>query len=173
MSVRALSLRYWVFDIPPALFIAEWYLQKVLPGRRIFAFRPFDDFETVRAELEVADVAFFTANQIALLPDACVDAFVNISSLHEMRQPQIDNYIQQMARTARDVIYLKQWIEFNNLADDILVTRASYRFPATGASCTTQHWCRTVLRARGAARMIALASRACAASSLRTPRAQE
>ena len=128
--VRALPLRYWVFDIPPALFIAEWYLQKVLPGRRIFTFRPFDDFEAVRAELEVSDVAFFTANQIALLPDASVDAFVNISSLHEMRQPQIDHYLQQMARTARHTIYLKEWIEFKNLADDILITRATYRFPA-------------------------------------------
>ena len=128
--VRALSSRYWVFDIPPALFIAEWYLQNVLPGRRIFTFRPFENFEAVRAELEVSDVAFFTANQIALLPDASVDAFVNISSLHEMRQAQIDHYLQQMARAARHVIYLKQWSEFKNLADDILITRASYRLPA-------------------------------------------
>lgn len=127
---RALSLRYWVFDIPPALYISEWYLQNVLPDRRIFAFRPFDDFEAVRAEVEASDVAFFTANQIALLPDASVDAFVNISSLHEMRPPQIDHYIQQMARTARHAIYLKQWTEFKNLADDIVITRASYRFPA-------------------------------------------
>ena len=127
--VRALSMRYWVFDIPPALFIAEWYLQKVLPGRRFFTFRPFDDFEAIRAELEASDVAFFTANQIALLPDASVDAFVNISSLHEMRHPQIDHYLQQMARAARHVIYLKEWIKFENLADDMLTTRATYRFP--------------------------------------------
>jgi putative sugar O-methyltransferase len=127
--VRALSTRYWVFDIPPALFIAEWYLQRVLPGLRIFTFRPFQDFEAVRAELEAADVAFFTANQIALLPDASVDAFVNISSLHEMRQPQIDHYLQHMARVTRHVIYLKQWTEFKNLADDVHITRESYRLP--------------------------------------------
>jgi len=128
--VRGLSMRYWVFDIAPALFIAEWYLQKVLPGLRIFTFRPFDDFEAVRTELEESDVAFFTANQIAMLPDASVDAFVNISSLHEMRERQIDHYIAQMARATRHVIYLKQWSEFKNLADDILITRATYRFPA-------------------------------------------
>jgi len=127
--VRALSSRYWVFDIPPALFIAEWYLQNVLPEMRVFTFRPFRDFEAVRAELEAADVAFFTANQVALLPDASVDAFVSISSLHEMRQPQIDHYLQHMARTARHVIYLKQWIEFKNLADDEHITRESYRLP--------------------------------------------
>jgi cation diffusion facilitator CzcD-associated flavoprotein CzcO len=102
----------------------------VFPGRRIFTFRPFENFDTVRAEVEAADIAFFTANQIALLPDASVDAFVNISSLHEMRQPQIDHYLQQMARAARHVIYLKQWIEFKNLADHVVITRASYRFPA-------------------------------------------
>ena len=128
--VRAVSARYWVVDIPPALFIAEWYLRNVLPGCRIFTFRPFETFEAVRAEVEASDVAFFTANQIALLPDASVDAFVNVSSLHEMRQVQIDNYLQQMGRVARDVVYLKQWSEFNNLADNILITRASYRLPA-------------------------------------------
>ena len=128
--VRALAIRYWVFDIPPALFIAEWYLQKVLPGLRIFTFRPFDDFEEVRAEIERSDVAFFTANQIAMLPDASVDAFVNISSLHEMREQQIEHYVKQMARTARHVIYLKEWIDFQNLADDVRITRATYRLPA-------------------------------------------
>lgn len=127
--VRTLPIRYWVFDIPPALFIAEWYLQNVFPGMRIFTFRPFQDFETVRAELEAADVALFTANQIALLPDASVDAFVNISSLHEMRQAQIDHYLHHMARAARHVIYLKQWTEFRNLADDVHITRESYRLP--------------------------------------------
>ena len=55
-----------------------------------------------------------------MLPDASVDAFVNISSLHEMRHPQIDHYLQQMARAARHVIYLKEWIKFENLADDVL-----------------------------------------------------
>lgn len=47
-----------------------------------------------------------------------------------MREPQIGHYIRQMARAARHVIYLKQWIEFKNLADEILITRATYRFPA-------------------------------------------
>ena len=129
--VRALATRYWIFDIPPALFVAEWYLQNVFSDRRIFTFRPFDSFEAVRAEVEAADIAFFTANQIALIPDASVDAFVNISSLHEMRQPQIDHYIQQMARAARQIMYLKQWIEFKNLADNIRIARDSYRLPAS------------------------------------------
>ena len=76
-----------------------------------------------------ADIAFFTANQLALLPSASVDAFVNISSLHEMAAPQIDHYVQQMARTTRHAIYLKQWREFTNLADNVRITRASYRLP--------------------------------------------
>jgi hypothetical protein len=70
-----------------------------------------------------------SAPTIALVPDVCFDAFVNISSLHDTRQPQIAQYLQQADRATRQVIYLKQWIEFKNLADDILITRASYRLP--------------------------------------------
>jgi hypothetical protein len=35
-----------------------------------------------------------------------------------------------MARAARHLIYLKQWIEFKNIADSIPITRASYHLPA-------------------------------------------
>ena len=121
--------RYWVFDIPPALSIAEWYLPRVVPGRRVFPFRPFARYADVRAELESSEIAFFTANQIALLPDDAVDAFVNISSLHEMRSAQIDHYLLQMARTCRQAIYLKQWRSFTNTDDGTIVTRESYRLP--------------------------------------------
>jgi hypothetical protein len=96
----------------------------------VFPFRPFTRYADVRAELESSEIAFFTANQIALLPDDAVDAFVNISSLHEMRPAQIDHYLHQMARTCRQTIYLKQWRSFTNTADATIITRQSFHLPA-------------------------------------------
>ena len=125
----ATRCRYWVFDIPPALLLSEWYLTTTLPGRRIFHFRPFRDYQEVETELAAADLAFFSANQIALLPDRCVDAFLSISSLQEMRPPQIHNYLSHMSRLTRQRIYLKQWIESNNTADGVVIPRSEYRVP--------------------------------------------
>ena len=90
--------------------------------------RTFARYEDVRAELESSEIAFFTANQIALLPDDAVDAFVNISSLHEMRPAQIDHYLLQMARTSRQMMI--QLRSFTNTDDNTIVTRESYRLPA-------------------------------------------
>jgi putative sugar O-methyltransferase len=128
--LHATPCAYWVFDIPPALLISQWYLETLFPNRRVFRFRPFHHYEAIREELEQSDIAFFSANQISKLPPQCVDAFVNISSLHEMRRAQASNFIYQMERVTRRVIYLKQWLDFTNTADETRVVRADYELSA-------------------------------------------
>lgn len=103
--------RYILVDIPPALFVAQRYLSNVFAERKIFGFRPFDDFSTVRAEFENAEIVFMTPNQLEMLPDKSVDLFVNISSLHEMRMDQIKYYFREIERLTRKYFYFKQWKE--------------------------------------------------------------
>lgn len=122
-------LRYWIIDVPPALYISQWYLQRVFPDKRFFRFRPFADFALVAEELAQADIAFFTANQIELLPQGAADIAVNISSLHEFRPRQIDNTLQQMARLARRAVYLKQYKTYVNPSDRLIVRESAYRMP--------------------------------------------
>ncbi len=124
--LHATRCAYWVFDIPPALLISQWYLETLFPTRKVFRFRPFHSYEAIREELEQSEIAFFSANQISKLPAHCVDAFVNISSLHEMRRTQASNFIEQMRRVTRSVIYLKQWLDFTNTADGTRLVRADY-----------------------------------------------
>ena len=121
--------RYMVFDIPPALYLAQWYLSSLFPERRIFRFRPFDSFSGVEAELREADIAFFTPNQLERFPAAYFDAFINISSLHEMRREQIELFLAQMARTTRRLIYLKEYERYRNPYDDITIERSDYVWP--------------------------------------------
>lgn len=109
--------RYFIFDIPPALHVSQWYLGKLFPERKVFAFRHFDRFEDVRAEVEAADVAFFTPNQLPLLPERSVDVFLSISTLPEMALAQISNYLGLISRTARRGVYLKQWRKWFNDKD--------------------------------------------------------
>jgi hypothetical protein len=124
MSV--LSCRYLIVDIPPALYVSQWYLQKVFPEKKIFAFRPFDDFGSVEKEIEEADICFFTPNQLEILPDSYVDVALSISSLGEMTVPQIDHYKRLLENKSRKLVYLKQWIHTFNELDRVALTKQSY-----------------------------------------------
>ncbi|MEO8519717.1 MAG: putative sugar O-methyltransferase [Acidobacteriota bacterium] len=125
--LQTLPCRYLIFDIPPALHVAQHYLPAVLPGRRVFRFRHIDRFEDVEAEIAAADVCFFTPNQLALLPPQLVEVFVSISSLGEMRQEQIAHYLELMGTATTRAIYLKQWQVSTNTLDQITIARDAYR----------------------------------------------
>jgi putative sugar O-methyltransferase len=122
-------VRYFVFDIPPALHLSQWYLARLFPDRKIFRFRHFDSFEEVRTALDEAEIAFLTPNQLALMPPEYFNVFVSISTLPEMSIPQIDNYLRLMARATAKVIYLKQWRRWRNDKDDFEFDHKRLNFP--------------------------------------------
>ena len=110
VCLRALpSATYTLIDIPPALNVAQEYLSRVFPDDRVFRFRPFSDYEEIRAEYESSRIRFLAAHQIERIPAKSIDLFVNISSLHEMTPAQIQNYLLQIDRTCRGQFYSKQW----------------------------------------------------------------
>ena len=118
--------RYILVDIPPALYVAQRYLSSVFEGRKIFRFRPFDDFEQVQSEFEDAHIIFLTPNQLELLPDKSIDLFLNISSLHEMRMDQIRYYFGEVDRLTSKYFYFKQWKETTIPYENETVTEADY-----------------------------------------------
>jgi len=109
--------KYFIFDIPPALNISEWYLSQVLSDKTIFHFRKFNDFESVREELEKSDVAFFSANQIKKFPSRYFDIILSISTLPEMKLEQVKLYIDIFQNLSARYIYLKQWKIWKNPID--------------------------------------------------------
>ena len=128
--LHAGHVRYAIVDIPPALVVAKWYLCNLHPDLKVFGFRHFDTYEDVAAEVEAADLCFFTSNQIALLPDGFADIGIAISCLHEMRFDQIGFYLAQLAAKATSVVYMKNWTTWKNPADGIVVDRNTFRMPA-------------------------------------------
>ena len=103
------TANYCLIDIPPALLVSQKYLTDLFPDEKIFHFRPFDNFEAIRAEYEQSRIRFLMAHQIELLPDREFDLIINISSLHEMTREQIGNSLRQFARLGRGRFYTKQW----------------------------------------------------------------
>jgi putative sugar O-methyltransferase len=109
--------RYFIFDIPPALYVSQWYLTRLFPTKRIFRFRPIRDFSGVQRDVESSEIGFFTPNQMELFPDRFFDAMVSVSTLPEMTKDQIDNYLEQMNRLSSRHVYLKQWLNWKNPLD--------------------------------------------------------
>jgi putative sugar O-methyltransferase len=123
-------VQYVVIDVPPALFVSQWYLTRLFPERRVFAFRPFQRFEDIDEELAAADIAFLTPDQFYQLPDRYFDVFLTISSLAEMSWSQISQYLALMACKTKSRIYIKQWRTWTNPLEGITVQQADYDLPA-------------------------------------------
>jgi len=115
--------KYWIIDLPPALYVAQQYLSTVLPDRKVFAFRHFETFNEVAAEVEASDICFFSANQIQLLPDKVAGSFIAISNLHEMRREQIDFYFDEVDRLIHGIFYNKQWLRSRTTIEEGFVLR--------------------------------------------------
>jgi putative sugar O-methyltransferase len=130
--------KYIIIDIPPALFVSQSYLSAVFPDKKIFTFRPFTHFSDVEQAFNEADIVFLLPHQAELLPNKCIDLFVNISSLHEMKIDQIHAYFKLIDNLTKGFLYTKQWWSSHNLEDDIVVTPKDYPVPP--------HWKQLYLR---------------------------
>lgn len=120
------SSSYCIIDIPPALYIAQQYLAEVFPKEKIFHFRRFKRYEEIRTEFETSRIKFLAAHQIELLPPKQFDLFVNISSLHEMTYPQIENYLAQINRVCRGRFYTKQWRVSRATVNGFVIKESEY-----------------------------------------------
>jgi putative sugar O-methyltransferase len=126
------GIKYIIVDIPPALWVAETYLRRQFPNRRIFRYREFANFEEIESEFRNSDISFFLSTQIAKLPDGLADLAINISSLHEMRLEQISFYFSQFDRLLKNdgVFYFKQWKRGAVLFENVVIRQEDYPIPA-------------------------------------------
>ncbi len=125
--VNTLPGQYFIFDIPPALAVAQWYLEQTLGTQRVFRFRHFDRLEEVSKEMDQASVVLLTPNQIPKFPDQYFDICLTISTLPELTQDQIDFYLSEFQRLSRGHIFIKQYKSWKNPVDGTDLTADSYR----------------------------------------------
>jgi putative sugar O-methyltransferase len=129
VMLKTTGCRYFAFDIPPALYLSQWYLTALFPARRVFEFRRFGAFEEIESELSGAEIAFFTPNQLAKFPSAYFDVFAAVSSMHEMRRDQISHYMTLIGRTTKSALYLKQQKDYVNPVDNLIIGKDDYPLP--------------------------------------------
>jgi putative sugar O-methyltransferase len=120
--------KYFIFDIPPALAVSQWYLGQVLGDGRLFKFRHFDRFADIEQDIERATVVFLTPNQMQKFPERYFDLIVSISTFPEMSAEHVAMYLKLFGTLSRGHIFLKQWKTWRNPSDGTFLTTDSYSF---------------------------------------------
>jgi putative sugar O-methyltransferase len=126
---EACPMTYCIFDIPPALGVAQEYLTSVFGAERIVPYTAGSDFSAVEPRLRPGMVAFFTPNQLEMFPDGWFDCTQTISTLPEMPAEQSRHYLALMSAKSRRALFLKQWKRWRNSADGVELTEQQYGFP--------------------------------------------
>ena len=101
---------YTIIDIEPALSISRFYLTSLYPER---------------------DITWVDARELDTLT-ATPDLALAISSLHEMTPEQVGVYLDLLDTIVPDggTVFLKQWEQWNNPTDDVVMTFDDYPVPA-------------------------------------------
>jgi putative sugar O-methyltransferase len=127
---QATPLTYCIFDIPPALAVAQWYLTTVLGEARVVPYSPANDFAVVQSRLTPGVIAFFTPDQLETFPDGWFDCCQTISTLPEMPPAQATLYLGLLAAKSSRALFLKQWRKWRNDADGVELTEEQYALAA-------------------------------------------
>jgi len=64
-----------------------------------------------------------------LLPAKCMDLFISISSLQEMRSDQIATYFRLIDHLTGGRFYMKQWRVSQNPHDEVTIRQEDYPVP--------------------------------------------
>jgi putative sugar O-methyltransferase len=118
--------RYVVIDIPPALYVSQWYLSKTMSAESVFSFRDFKSFNDLSSEFRSSRIAFLLPHQAAMLPDKSADLFINICSIQEMTREHMALWFGHIDRLTRGSFYMKQYLEHRNDIDGITIRRNDY-----------------------------------------------
>ena len=115
--------KYWIIDLPPALYVSQQYLSAVFPDRRCS--RSAISKPSMRSQLRSKRriLVFSAPTKFDCMPDKVADAFIAISNLHEMRREQIDFYFDEVDRLIHGVFYNKQWLRSRTTIEEGFVLR--------------------------------------------------
>ncbi len=122
--------RVVIVDIPPALALSQAYLTARYPDLLTHRFERGLRTNELTAAISGRQLVFLTPNQFSMLDPMSADLVVNVSSLHEMRPDQVDEYFRLIDRHAHGgFFYTKQWADWFNEADVVRADRSLYRYP--------------------------------------------
>jgi len=130
--------RYFIFDLPESLLLAQYYLKTLHPDEEALL---YPESTTALDSWSTARIAFGLPHQLQTLPSGSVDVVANIYSFMEMSKAQVAAYFSLIDRLNPRALYLKQHKYEVNLLEGSLLTTRGYPIPTRwklihdGTSC--------------------------------------
>lgn len=97
------KVRYFIYDIPPAVVIAKYYLSRTLGTEKVRA--TFDAIE--HPQNSEIPLIVSLSDRLERAPDNFFDLAINISSFDEMAPEQVANYFSLIDKKCKGSVYLK------------------------------------------------------------------
>ncbi|MBX3203328.1 MAG: putative sugar O-methyltransferase [Labilithrix sp.] len=119
------NARYFVFDLPESLLLAQYYLTTLHPDAQALLYPESAEGDLERRWAE-ARIAFGLPHQLRSLAPGSIDAVVNIYSFMEMAPPQVTAYFDLIERLDPKALFIKQHKHEVNLLEDSLLTSKGY-----------------------------------------------
>jgi putative sugar O-methyltransferase len=120
------NARYFIFDLPESLLLAQYYLTSLHPDAKALLYPESAEASDVKRAWGQARMAFGLPHQLKLLERGSVDAVVNIYSFMEMAPKQVAAYFDLIEALDPKVLFLKQHKHEVNLLERSLLTSKGY-----------------------------------------------
>lgn len=105
------NVKYLIVDIPPTLFISEYYLKNL--GFKVFGYEELkkNNYGNLNEVFKDFQVCCLPTWRLDFIKDSKFDLFLNLYSFQEMEKEQSLNYIKFFCEKIKGYIYLENLIE--------------------------------------------------------------
>jgi len=107
---------FFLFDIPPQLYVCEQYLSSVFPNS-VISYEKTRNMETI-PKVQKGKIYIFGNWKFPILEHLEIDLFWNAASFSEMEPDVVSNYLSYVNRNAKN-IYLLERMDGKEIAKDI------------------------------------------------------
>ncbi len=118
------NARFYVFDLPESLLLAQYYLTQLHPNETALLYP--ESSTASRETWRNARIAFGLPHQLKTLERGSVDLVANIYSFMEMAPKQVATYFDLIEALDPKALYIKQHKHEVNLLEDSLLTEKGY-----------------------------------------------
>jgi hypothetical protein len=98
-------LTFYLYDIPPQLYVCEQYLKSVFPGQ-VVSYQETKDLKTLPPQGD-GRIYIFGNWRFEMIRDVSVDLFWNCASFQEMEPEVVSNYLSFLSGQVQNVFLLE------------------------------------------------------------------
>ena len=103
------NIKYFIVDIPPALYISEYFLKSL--NYKVFGYNDLINQKEENIDFKDYQVICLPSWKLYLLKKKNMDLFINIQSFQEIEMEQTSNYLDIILNIEPNYIYLHNSIE--------------------------------------------------------------